>query len=287
MNITNISPNIRPFIKWPGNKYRLLNIILNKLPKGKILIEPFLGSGAVFLNTNYEYYILSDANKDLINLYKILQNYGKEFIEFCNKFFTNSNNNVLQYYKLREQFNNTSFEQEPFTKTALFLYLNRHGYNGLCRYNKNNKFNVPFGNHKNPRLPHEAMQIFAIKAKRAKFLYRDFLDTFSTVQRSYKNHRLDNVVIYCDPPYAPISATANFTAYQPGGFTQDKQEILAKTAIKLSQIGIPVLVSNHLTVFTRKIYQKATEIITFPVRRMISCDITNRNCVTEMLALFK
>lgn len=287
MNIKKTSPNIRPFIKWPGNKYRILNIILNKLPKGKILIEPFVGSGAIFLNTNYEYYILSDANQDLINLYKLLQKYDKEFIEFCNKFFTAATNTKNQYYKLREQFNNTTFEKDPFTKTALFLYLNRHGYNGLCRYNKNNKFNVPFGNHKNPFLPQESMILFANKAKRAKFFYRDFIETFSKIQHLYTNHNLNKIVIYCDPPYAPISPTANFTAYQPKGFNQDNQKALAKNAIKLSQQGIPVLISNHLTVFTQKIYQKAKEIITFPVRRMISCDINNRNYVTEMLALFK
>lgn len=287
MSTVKISPNIRPFIKWPGNKYRLLGIILAKLPLGKVLIEPFLGSGAVFLNTNYEHYILSDANKDLINLYHTLQKHGKEFITFCRQFFNIKNNNRSQYYKLRHQFNEAIYEKDPFTKSALFLYLNRHGYNGLCRYNKNNKFNVPFGSYKQPLFPSEAMKAFIIKAKRAQFFYRDFQESLSLLQTSSQNNKLNNAIIYCDPPYAPISTTSNFTAYQPGGFTQNNQKTLAKIAIKLSKQGIPVLISNHLTLFTKKIYQKATEIVTFPVRRTISCNINNRNYVTEMLALFK
>ena len=118
---------IRPFIKWPGSKYRFLNFILAKLPIGKVLIEPFVGSGAIFLNTNYESYILSDANSDLINLYKTLQQYGDEFINFCNKFFISKNNTAIQYYKIRDQFNNMEQDQDQdlITRAALFLYLNR------------------------------------------------------------------------------------------------------------------------------------------------------------------
>lgn len=271
---------IRPFIKWPGSKYKLLHIILSKLPNGKILIEPFVGSGTIFLNTNYEKYILSDANQDLINLYKTLQQYGNEFILFCRTFFTSANNTATQYYKLRNQFNDNSLTNDIFTKSALFLYLNRHGYNGLCRYNKHNKFNVPFGSYKNPFFPLKSMQLFFFKSKRAQFFYRDF-------QKSLLHIPSNQPIIYCDPPYVPLSKTANFTSYQAKGFNQKNQLDLAKIALKLSKKGIPVLISNHFTDFTKKIYNKATELTTFQVRRMISCKANHRNYVTEMLALFK
>jgi len=280
MREQNIPTTIRPFIKWPGNKYKLLNVILAKLPKGKVLIEPFVGSGAIFLNTNYENYILSDANKDLINLYQTLQQYGDEFILFCRTFFTKKNNSNSQYYKFRNQFNEYSFSKDPFTRDALFLYLNRHGYNGLCRYNKNNKFNVPFGRYPHPHFPEESMRLFFLKAKRAQFFFRDFTESLTHIPS-------DKAIVYCDPPYVPLSTTANFTSYQAGGFTQNNQCTLANMAINLSKQGVPVLISNHFTVFTKKIYNKATEFITFPVRRMISCKAKNRNFVTEMLALFK
>lgn len=270
----------RPFIKWPGNKYKLLNIILATLPKGKLLIEPFVGSGAVFLNTNYEHYILNDANQDLINLYKTLQKYGNEFIKFCSKFFIIKNNTASQYYKLRNQFNDIAFEQDPFTKVALFLYLNRHGYNGLCRYNKNNKFNVPFGRYKRPLFPKESMQLFFLKAKRAQFFHKDFKEFLVQLPPI-------EPIIYCDPPYVPLSNTSNFTNYQASGFNQTNQRMLARIATKLSKQGIPVLISNHFTTFTKKLYNKASEFVTFPVRRTISCKTNNRNLVMEMLALFK
>jgi len=270
---------IRPFIKWPGSKYRFLNFILAKLPIGKVLIEPFVGSGAIFLNTNYESYILSDANSDLINLYKTLQQYGDEFINFCNKFFISKNNTAIQYYKIRDQFNNMEQDQDLITRAALFLYLNRHGYNGLCRFNKNNKFNVPFGSHKQLNFPAESMRLFCLKAQRAQFFLRDFKESLTKV-------KVRNSVVYCDPPYVPLSTTANFISYQAGGFDASNQQILADLAIKLSKKGVPVLISNHFTVFTKKIYSKATELTTFQARRMISCHAATRNYVTELLALY-
>ena len=271
------SIKIRPFIKWPGSKYRLLNFILAKLPLGKVLIEPFVGSGAVFLNTNYENYILGDANQDIINLYKTLQQYGDEFINFCSKFFVIKNNTAAQYYKMRTQFNN--MDNDPITRAALFLYLNRHGYNGLCRFNKNNKFNVPFGRHSNLNFPAESMRLFCLKAKRAQFFLRDFKESLTKI-------KMQNAVVYCDPPYVPLSSTANFINYQSGGFDAGNQQLLADIAIKLSKKGVPVLISNHFTLLTKKIYSKATELTTFQARRMISCKANSRNEVTEVLALY-
>ena len=273
---------IRPFIKWPGNKYKLLSLILSKLPKGRLLVEPFVGSGAIFLNTDYEHYILSDANSDVINLYKTLQQYGNDFIEFCNKFFIDKNNTAIQYYKIRDQFNESNLEKDPPTRAALFLYLNRHGYNGLCRFNKNNLFNVPFGRYNRIKFPEEHMRLFFNKAKRAQFFLKDFKETLLSIKKNNAN-----TVVYCDPPYVPLSKTANFTAYQAEGFDQKNQKTLATMAIKLSQQGVPVLISNHFSLFTKKIYNKATELTTFQTRRMISCKANSRNYVTEVLALFK
>ncbi len=278
MNKLQNNNKIRPFVKWPGSKYRLLKFILAKLPVGKVLIEPFVGSGAVFLNTNYERYILSDANPDIINLYKILQQYGDEFISFCSQFFIVKNNTAIQYYKIRDQFNNNN-NNDPATRAALFLYLNRHGYNGLCRFNKNNKFNVPFGRHAHMMFPAQSMKLFFLKAKKAKFFLRDFKDALIKIKEP-------NSVVYCDPPYVPLSNTANFISYQANGFDPNNQQILADMAVKLAKKGVPVLISNHFTLLTKKIYTKATEFTTFPAKRMISCKAENRNYVTELLALY-
>ncbi len=131
---------IRPFLKWAGSKINCLESILRSFPPAKRLIEPFTGSGAIFINSNYENYLLGEENKDLIGIFKCLQQGGDDFIAYCAEFFTSENNSSENYYSLREQFN---CSKDLNYKSALFLYLNRHGYNGLCRYNQSGLFNVP------------------------------------------------------------------------------------------------------------------------------------------------
>lgn len=266
---------IRPFLKWPGGKYRLIERISAVLPTGKRLIEPFVGGGAVFLNTNYESYLLNDANSDLIVLYQALQQEGHSFIEICRKLFTKKLNSEKHFYRLRAKFNASL---DPIERSALFLYLNRHGYNGLCRYNAGKgEFNVPFGRYIKPYFPENEMLLFFEKAKRVTFVCEDFT---KTMQRAKKGS-----VVYCDPPYAPLTNTARFTEYRSGGFSQEEQKALALLARELSDKGIPVLLSNHSNEFTQEIYQ-GSKIEKFHVQRFISCKSEKRKKVLELLALY-
>ncbi|HFD2265568.1 TPA: DNA adenine methylase, partial [Legionella pneumophila] len=79
---------IRPFLKWAGSKYNCLNEIISSLPTGQRLIEPFAGSGVVFMNTSYSSYLLAESNPDLVNIYRILQLNGESFIDYCQQYFT-------------------------------------------------------------------------------------------------------------------------------------------------------------------------------------------------------
>lgn len=266
----------RPFLKWAGNKFRILEHILPMLPGGERLIEPFAGSAALFLNSDYECYVLSDCNADLISLYNLLKQEGPAFIDYCSRYFVPRNNQEKRYYRLREQFNECD---EPRLRAALFVYLNRHGYNGLCRYNAGGGFNVPFGRYKRPYFPAREMLAFHQKAQRATFSVRDFGQAMQQAQ--------PGDVIYCDPPYVPLSTSANFTTYSAGGFSLDDQQTLAELAQACAQRGIPVLISNHNTAYTRKIYQPATRRKPFQVQRYISCNGEKRNSAGEVLALFK
>ena len=265
----------KPFLKWAGNKYRVMDKIKYLLPEGNRLIEPFVGSAAVFLNTDYDKYLLSDSNADLINLYNLLKDRGEDFIKYCKPYFSKKFNDELTYYELRRQFNNTRSIQK---KSALFLYLNRHGYNGLCRYNLKGGFNVPFGRYKKPYFPENELIAFIEKAKNATFIHQDFS---SVMQQAKKGD-----VIYCDPPYAPLSQSANFTQYSAGGFNTHQQELLADIANQQALKGIPVLISNHNTSFTLKTYKQAQKITKFRVQRYISCNGNKRNSAGELLALF-
>ena len=268
--------NTRPFLKWAGNKYRIIDRIRKALPEGKCLIEPFAGSCAVFLNTDYERYIINDNNPDLIHLYNILKKDGAKFIKKCRYYFTPRFNSEEEYYKLRKKFNETT---DVYKRAILFVYLNRHGYNGLCRYNLKGGYNVPFGRYKSPYFPEKEMLIFHEKAQSANFV----LSSFENVIRSAKK----GDVVYCDPPYVPLSPSANFTSYSTGGFNMEKQQQLADLTNETSVKGIPMLISNHNTSFTRKAYDKANKITKFHVQRFISCNGKKRGTAGELLALFE
>ncbi len=269
------NPNIRPFLKWAGNKFRLLDRIISILPQGKKLIEPFVGSGAVFLNADYPSYILADNNPDLIHLYQTVQKHGDNFIDFAEHYFQPKHNCKDIYYQLRERFNHC--RRQSREKAALFIYLNRHGYNGLCRYNSNRQFNVPFGSYIKPYFPIKELQHFHQKAQQAEFILEDFS------QIMHKARRGD--VIYCDPPYVPLSASSCFTRYSGLSFNEDDQIVLANLAKKLATKKIPVLLSNHDTPWIRTLYQEAEQYV-FPVQRYISSNAQQRIVVSEILALF-
>ena len=265
----------RAFLKWAGGKYPLLDDIKRHLPKGECLIEPFVGAGSVFLNTDFSRYILADINSDLISLYNIVKTHTDEYVQASRELFMPETNQAEVYYQFREEFNAC---QDPFRRAVLFLYLNRFGYNGLCRYNLRGEFNVPFGRYKKPYFPEAELYHYAEKAQNAEFhclSYEECMD------------RADiNSVVYCDPPYAPLSATANFTAYHTNSFSPKEQAHLAEMAEKLVSKQIPVLISNHDTPDTREWYRAAKH-FQVKVRRSISSNGGTRKKVDELLALYK
>jgi len=268
------SPRSTPFLKWAGGKTRIVDRIRAALPPGHRLVEPFVGSAAVFLHTDYPTALLADRNADLMRVYEQLRRDGDAFIARCAAYFTPENNTPPRYYHWRAVFNATT---DPAERAALFVYLNRHGFNGLCRYNAAGQWNVPFGRYAAPRLPADAMAAFAVKAARAVLLTADFRTVLASVQRGD--------VVYCDPPYVPLSATAHFTGYTAGGFRREDQQELATWARRLAARGIPVLISNHDTPWTRELYGDAT-LTSFPVGRSIAAHGNRRGPVPELLALF-
>lgn len=265
----------RAFLKWAGGKYPLLDDIKRHLPKGECLVEPFVGAGSVFLNTDFSRYILADINSDLISLYNIVKTRTDEYVQASRELFMPETNQAEVYYRFREEFNAS---QDPFRRAVLFLYLNRFGYNGLCRYNLRGEFNVPFGRYKKPYFPEAELYHFAEKAQNAEFhclSYEECMDRADS-----------NSVVYCDPPYAPLSATANFTAYHTNSFSPKEQAHLAEMAEKLVSKQIPVLISNHDTPDTREWYRSAKH-FQVKVRRSISSNGGTRKKVNELLALYK
>ncbi|HDM8230199.1 TPA: Dam family site-specific DNA-(adenine-N6)-methyltransferase [Vibrio campbellii] len=266
----------RAFLKWAGGKYGLVEDIQRHLPPARKLVEPFVGAGSVFLNTDYDHYLLADINPDLINLYNLLKERPEEYISEAKRWFVAENNRKEAYLDIRAEFNKTD---DVMYRSLAFLYMNRFGFNGLCRYNKKGGFNVPFGSYKKPYFPEAELEFFAEKAKKATFVCEGYPETFSRARKGS--------VVYCDPPYAPLSNTANFTSYAGNGFTLDDQAALADIAERAAtERGIPVLISNHDTTLTRRLYHGA-ELNVVKVKRTISRNGSGRNKVDELLALFR
>lgn len=265
----------RAFLKWAGGKYTLIEDIRKYLPEGDRLVEPFVGAGSVFLNTDYAHYRLSDINPDLIHLYNLLKNQPQRYISDAKMLFCDAKNQKLAYLAIREEFNLT---RDIYLRALYFLYLNRHGFNGLCRYNKGGGFNVPFGSYKKPYFPEAELAFFAEKSQKATFICESYESSFAAA--------CSGDVIYCDPPYAPLSTTANFTTYTSNGFSLDDQALLGEHAQNIAENkGIPVLISNHDTALTRRLYHGAA-LNVVKVRRSISRNGNGRHKVDELLALF-
>jgi len=264
----------RAFLKWAGGKYSLIEDINKLLSNRGRLVEPFVGAGSVFLNSDFDNYLLNDINSDLINLYKLLQENAEDYIKESSKLFSEKYNDKDRYYDIRTQFNNTA---DPFKRSIFFLYMNRHGYNGLCRYNLKGGYNVPFGRYKKPYFPEKELWFFAEKSQKAIFTNNCFRTTFELAKKGD--------VIYCDPPYAPLSPTASFTSYSGQGFKLRDQEELATLAEQSSNGGIPVIISNHDLDLTRRLYQKA-ELTEIQVKRTISQKAGKRLKVSELIASF-
>lgn len=268
----------RAFLKWAGGKYRLTDEISRHLPKKACLVEPFVGAGSVFLNTEFERYLLADINPDLIHLFNIIKQDVERYIQHSQTLFAdNKANSADFYYARRQEFNQS---KDIFHRSVLFLYLNRFGYNGLCRYNKKREYNVPFGDYRTHYFPEKELRFFAQKAQRATFICADFHQTFQ-----YLADNPDDYAVYCDPPYAPLNQETNFTQYAGGGFSLEQQIALARYAKNAQQTNIPVLISNHDTDFTRQIYHGA-KIKRMKVQRSIGQKADSRLKVDEIFALF-
>lgn len=235
-------------LKWPGGKSRVMPQLLPHLPKADCLIEPFIGGASVFMNTDYRRYVLADINPHLIEFYKTIVADTEGFLETAYKALFRDSNNAEKFYSTREMFN--QHKAPKWAQAARFLYLNRHGYNGMIRYNQQGELNVPFGHYKRVYFPEKEIRLFAEKARDTKaiFLCADFRTALLTYTTA-------DTAIYCDPPYLPASATANFTGYYTSAFGLVQHQNLVKTLLELNRKhGARATFSGSNTAETRKIY---------------------------------
>jgi DNA adenine methylase len=251
---------VYPFVKWAGGKSQLLSELDTFIPSEfNLYFEPFLGGGALFFhlistNNNIPFTAyLSDINEELINAYKVVkdQNNVEVLIELLKKHETEYKKNPSEYYyKLRTNRIESATANYDIERAARFITLNKTCYNGLYRVNKDGIFNVPIGRYKNPLI---------CDSNNLRNVSRALRDSKAQIKVSnYKEMLLENAkegdFIYLDPPYNPVSPTANFTGYTNSGFTDLDQKELANVFAKLNDRKCKILLSNSDTPFIRKLY---------------------------------
>lgn len=267
---------VRSFLKWAGSKYNCLDDIFKRVPReGDLLVEPFVGSATVALNTNYKHYVLCDLNPDVINLYKFIVSDVEAVIEALRPYFVPENNVKSRYYELKEKYNESTDDWE---RAILFVYLNRHCYNGLVRYSGKGNFNVSFGSYSNPKIPEDEMRFFAKKFKKADFRCHSFEELKVRFRRE--------TTVLSDPPYVPASPTASFSSYTPLGFGQLHHKKLNSMSRKWSKRNAKVFVCNHDVPLVDKLYAGHIHKDAFEVSRTISCKIDEREKAKEVLMAY-
>lgn len=286
----------KPFLKWAGGKTKILPTLLPYIGTPNTFVDVFCGGGSVSLNVECKKLISNDINPHLIGIYNhIKKNDPYIFTEY----FKDSTCNKKTYIELREKFNSID---NGIKKSKLFLYLNKHSFNGLTRYNRSGYFNVPFGRITKSKKIVEGETI--TKEKINLFNEKSIL-TLQQYIRSFKEKMMDTNftcysfdnpilykdlkegdVVYFDPPYIPLNKTSFFTDYFSGGFGMEEQIKLASMAEELSYRGVRVIVSNSHTSATAKVFRKG-KFNEVEVRRTIGASSHTRKNQAEYIILYE
>ncbi len=265
-----------PIMKWAGGKRQIIGEITQRLPPHfNTYHEPFFGGGALFFKLcelrGSIRSVISDINPDLIMLYQVVRDRSDELTGALHGI--GLGNNRDDYYKAREIYNSSG--DNPLMKSALLIYLNRHGFNGLYRLNSSGRYNVPFGRYTNPSLPSDRdISMASTCLLRSSIIQGDFRTTLSAAETGD--------FAYLDPPYMPLSKTSSFTSYSSMGFTWKDQRDLADMAEELDRKGVMFLLSNAATDEIEGLYS-SYRVERIMARRNINSRAEGRGKIPELL----
>jgi DNA adenine methylase len=235
----------RPFLKWAGGKTQLLEQFQPLLPPsfGRYF-EPFAGGAALFFALHdrvVKRALLTDVNRELVDCYLAVRDCVDDVILHLRR----HKYDAAHYYRVRD------VDPARLTlpaRAARTIYLNKAGFNGLYRVNSAGRFNVPFGRYTNPTLcDADNLRACSCALRRVDLRVRDFEETARRAKAGD--------FVYFDPPYVPVSDTAAFTSYVPGGFGYEEQQRLARVFADLAGRGVLVMLSNSDTTPVRELYQ--------------------------------
>lgn len=271
----------KPFLKWAGGKRGIADQICALLPQDlakRTYREPFVGGGAIFFHLQRhsppKRVVLSDTLGDLITTYEIVKTKPDALLARLQ--LLRETHDPTQFYEVRRRFNEEP-QAPPLERAAWLIYLNKTCYNGLFRTNRLGFFNVPIGRFTKPAIVDSRRIHAASLALRAGAV---------TLKRAPFDHLAEEAkkgdVVYLDPPYVPLSATASFAAYADGAFGPEDQERLADLFAKLSRRGCLLALSNSDTPEVRRLY-KGFDLHRLEVGRSISAKSQSRKPVQELL----
>jgi DNA adenine methylase len=260
----------RPFVKWAGGKAQLVQRFLEVFPRRfERYFEPFLGGGAVYLALRPERAVLSDLNADLMNAWRIVRDDPAALMTALDAHVYER----AHYYRVRAL---DPEALDPVQRAARFIYLNKTCYNGLYRVNSRGRFNVPFGRYPRPPKLYERANLLAVSRllRDAELLCAPFEEATARAG--------PGDFVYLDPPYDPLSPTANFTSYTQASFTREDQRRLAAHVRELDGRGCLIAVSNSDTPEIRELY-RGFRVETVRMPRHINCKPDGRAPIHELL----
>lgn len=270
----------RPFVKWAGGKRQLVEELLRSRPNQyKRYIEPFIGGGALFFALKPKNAYISDINEELINIYRVVKEDVGALIAELRKHERNYREGDPQeyFYTIRTIDRESGYAQwGRVEKAARLIFLNKTCFNGLFRMNSRKQFNTPFGFYANPAIVDERNLLACSKAL-----------TTTEIAAAGFDHVLDVAkkgnFVYFDPPYVPLTATANFTSYTGEGFDLEMQTRLRDVCVELDGMGVKWMLSNSHTEFVLDLYKDKFHIRTVEASRAINCKADGRGKVAEVI----
>lgn len=275
-----------PFLRWAGGKRKLVGKLLLLAPQGiEHYYEPFLGAGSLFfsLSPGIKKYV-GDFNSELISVYRELRDSPEDVITEL----ALMENTKEQFMKIRSWDRSPEFQN--FTsalRAARFIYLNKYGFNGLYRVNSKGQYNVPYGGLSEKTLIdvenlRRVSEFLSVRDANGEFLVELFSGDYLSLTRDVIEG--PKSLVYFDPPYHPTSKTSNFVDYNENGFGEADQLQLRDEVLRLTGLGVRVMVSNSDTDFIRDIYASPEfQFQSISVRRAIAAGAQYRKVTTEVL----
>lgn len=263
--------NVAPFVKWAGGKRQLLSQIKERMPKTySNYYEPFVGGGAVVFELLPANALINDINKSLINAYRQICNVPEAFLKAVDKLDTEMREDGREYYySLREHYNDKMMKSEYDVElAALFVFINKHCFNGLYRVNGKGLFNVPYNNSRKASVDEKVIMDVSKYLQSVTILDGDFETACADAQKGD--------FIFIDSPYAPLNPTS-FESYTKEGFDIESHKRLARLYDELTVRGCYCMLTNHNTKLINELYgNKGYRIDVVSVKRLINSNASNR-----------